>query len=201
MHKPAVREIVRQRNADIAGGRRLHTWNDLLGTFPGLIGVKTGHTGAAGWCEVAAVRRPGVSVYATILGSPSREQRNADLAALLRWGLSRYRVESVIAEGRTYALVETGYGRGPLQLVAASRARRAIRVDRPLVARVVAASAVEPPGPCRAAARDDPRLRGQARVARGRWSRRAPSRARRSRRASLSTRGKRRSHVLGVTLP
>ena len=82
----------------------LHTWNDLLGTFPGLIGVKTGHTGAAGWCEVAAVRRPGVSVYATILGSPSRDQRNADLAALLRWGLTRYRVESVIRQGRTYAL-------------------------------------------------------------------------------------------------
>jgi serine-type D-Ala-D-Ala carboxypeptidase (penicillin-binding protein 5/6) len=145
MHKPAVREIVKQRTADITGGRVLHTWNDLLGTFPGLIGVKTGHTGAAGWCEVAAVRRPGVSVYATILGSPSREQRNADLAALLRWGLSRYRVESVIAEGRTYALAETGYGREPLQLVAASRARRAIRVDRPLRARVVATSAVTLP--------------------------------------------------------
>jgi len=142
MRKPAVREIVKQRTADIAGGRVLHTWNDLLGTFPGLIGVKTGHTGAAGWCEVAAVRRPGVSVYATILGSPTREQRNADLAALLGWGLSRYRVESVIGEGRTYALAETGYGRGPLHLVAAAPARRAIRVDRPLTARVVAATAV-----------------------------------------------------------
>jgi D-alanyl-D-alanine carboxypeptidase (penicillin-binding protein 5/6) len=145
MHKPAVREIVKQRTADITGGRVLHTWNDLLGTFPGLIGVKTGHTGAAGWCEVAAVRRPGVSVYATILGSPARDQRNADLAALLRWGLSRYRVESVIAEGRTYALAETGYGREPLQLVAASRARRAIRIDRPLRAHVVATSAVTLP--------------------------------------------------------
>ena len=50
------------------------------------------------------MRRPGFSVYATILGSPSREQRNADLAALLRWGLTRYRVESVIGQGRTYAL-------------------------------------------------------------------------------------------------
>jgi D-alanyl-D-alanine carboxypeptidase (penicillin-binding protein 5/6) len=145
MHEPAVREIVKQRTADIAGGRVLRTWNDLLGTFPGLVGVKTGHTGAAGWCEVAAVRRPGVTVYATILGSPTREGRNADLAALLRWGLSRYRVESVIGQGRTYALAETGYGRGPLHLVAASRARRAIRVDRPLRARVVAAAAVSLP--------------------------------------------------------
>jgi D-alanyl-D-alanine carboxypeptidase (penicillin-binding protein 5/6) len=145
MHRRTVRQIVRMRTANIAGGRVLSTWNDLLGTFPGVIGVKTGHTGAAGWCEVAAVRRPGVSVFATILGSPSRDQRNADLAALLRWGLSRYRFASVIGEGRTYALAETGYGRGPIDLVAASGARRAIRVDRPLVARVVAAASVRLP--------------------------------------------------------
>ena len=145
MRKPAFRQIVRMRTANIAGGRMLHTWNDLLGTFPGVIGVKTGHTGAAGWNEVAAVRRPGVSVYATILGSPSRDRRNADLTALLRWGLSRYRVESVIGEGRTYALAETGYGRGPLHLVAGSGARRAVRFDRPLTARVVAVAAVSLP--------------------------------------------------------
>src|ERR671923_645121 len=56
MQRAAVRSIVRERTATIAGGRVLHTWNDLLGTFPGLIGVKTGHTAGAGWCEVGAVR-------------------------------------------------------------------------------------------------------------------------------------------------
>jgi len=144
MHEPEIRNIVRLRSA-IAGGRVLHTWNDLLGSFPGLFGVKTGHTGAAGWCEVAAARRPGFTIYATILGSPSRGQRNHDLAALLRWGLSRYRVASVVSEGRTYALAQTGYGRAPLRLVAASGIRRAVRVDRPLVARVVATAAVSLP--------------------------------------------------------
>ena len=43
--------------AIIAGGRTCTTWDDLLGTFPGLIGVKTGHTDNAGWCQVAAVAR------------------------------------------------------------------------------------------------------------------------------------------------
>ena len=142
MRNPEIRDIVRERSDTIAGGRTLHTWNDLLGAFRGLIGVKTGHTGAAGWCQVAAARRPGFTVYTTILGSPSREQRNADLAALLRWGLSRYRVSSVIRPGRTYALAQAGYGRGPLELVAKSGARRAVRVDKPLVARIVAAAAV-----------------------------------------------------------
>jgi D-alanyl-D-alanine carboxypeptidase (penicillin-binding protein 5/6) len=138
MRLPVVRKTVRLRTDTIAGGRVLHTWNDLLGTFRGVFGVKTGHTGAAGWCEVAAARRGGVTIYATILGSPSRARRDADLARLLRWGLSRYRVATVIAKGRTYALARIGYGRTPLRLVAASAVRRAVRVDRPLVARVVA---------------------------------------------------------------
>jgi serine-type D-Ala-D-Ala carboxypeptidase (penicillin-binding protein 5/6) len=145
MQRQTVRQIVRMRTADIAGGRVLHTWNDLLGVFPGVIGVKTGHTGLAGWCQVAAVRGPGVTVYATILGSPSRAQRNADLARLLRWGLSRYRVKSVISEGRTYALAQTGYGRAPLPLVAAARVRRTVGIDHPVVAHVVATSAVSLP--------------------------------------------------------
>jgi D-alanyl-D-alanine carboxypeptidase len=145
MHKASVRNAVDDRTATIAGGRRLHTWNDLLGVFPGLIGVKTGHTSGAGWCEVAAARGRGVTIYATILGSPSRAQRNHDLAALLRWGLARYRVSRVISAGRTYAVAATGYDRGGLSLVAASSARRAVRVDRRLVERVVAVGAVELP--------------------------------------------------------
>jgi D-alanyl-D-alanine carboxypeptidase len=145
MERQTVRQIVRKQTADIAGGRVLHTWNDLLGTFPGVIGVKTGHTDLAGWCQVALVRRNGVSVYVTILGSPSRTQRDADLAALLRWGLSRYRVESVISGGRTYALAQTGYGRAPLHLVAPARVRRTVRVDHSLTARVVAPAVVSMP--------------------------------------------------------
>ena len=56
MHRPLVRQIVRQHAATIAGGRTLHTWNDLLSSYPGIFGVKTGHTSAAGWNEVAAAR-------------------------------------------------------------------------------------------------------------------------------------------------
>ena len=145
MRRPFVRDVVRRRTAVIAGGRRLHTWNDLLGSFPGLLGVKTGHTSAAGWCEVAAARARGMTIYATILGSPTRAQRNADLAALLRWGVSRYRVARVISAGRTYARAATGYGRASLPLVAARAARVPIRTGRPLVERVVAAGAVELP--------------------------------------------------------
>ena len=138
MNKPFVRKTVRKRYAVIAGGRRLATWNDLLATFPGLIGVKTGHTTRAGWCQVGAARGEGVTVFATVLGSPSRAQRNEDLAALLRWGLSRYRTATVVSGERVYARVDVPFGRGPVRLVAPRSLRRAVRIGRPLTERVVA---------------------------------------------------------------
>jgi D-alanyl-D-alanine carboxypeptidase (penicillin-binding protein 5/6) len=39
MREPEIRDVVRLRTEAIAGGRALHTWNDLLGTFPGVFGV------------------------------------------------------------------------------------------------------------------------------------------------------------------
>jgi D-alanyl-D-alanine carboxypeptidase (penicillin-binding protein 5/6) len=138
MRRPAIRDVVRRRTDTIGGGRVLHTWNDLLGSFPGLIGVKTGHTGAAGWCEVGAARGPGLTIYATVLGDPSRSVRNDDLAALLRWGLSRYRTLPVIAGHTAYAQAAVGYGRAPLELVASHQLRRSVRIDHRLVQRVIA---------------------------------------------------------------
>jgi D-alanyl-D-alanine carboxypeptidase (penicillin-binding protein 5/6) len=138
MKRPIVRQIVRRQRAEIAGGRILHTWNDLLGTFRGVVGVKTGHTSAAGWNEAAAFDRGGVYVFATILGSPDRSTRNADLTRLLRWAVARFRRVPVIRGDRVYAKVHLGYGRGDVGLVPQSPLTRAVRVDRPLVEKVVA---------------------------------------------------------------
>jgi D-alanyl-D-alanine carboxypeptidase (penicillin-binding protein 5/6) len=123
----------------------VHTWNDLLGRFPGLIGVKTGHTAAAGWSEVAAARGRGLTVYATLLGSPDRSSRNDDLSELLAWGLAQYRVVTVIAADRAYATVTLPYGRHPLELRAARPLQAVARVGRPLTQRVVAVRAVSLP--------------------------------------------------------
>jgi D-alanyl-D-alanine carboxypeptidase (penicillin-binding protein 5/6) len=144
MHHPVVREIV-ARPTDTAAGRLLRNWNDLLATFPGLIGVKTGHTSGAGWSQVAAARGRGFTIYAAILGSPARATRNADLTELLAWGLSRYRVVPVISLGRVYARATTPYGRADVRLVASRPVTKVVRVDRPLLERVVAPAAVSLP--------------------------------------------------------
>jgi serine-type D-Ala-D-Ala carboxypeptidase (penicillin-binding protein 5/6) len=145
MHLPVVRELVRKRSDPIEGGHFVtRTWNDLLGVFPGLIGVKTGHTDDAGWCEVAAARRSGFTIYAVILGSPTRAQRNTDLNRLLAWGVSQYRTLTLVAR-QTYAWAAAPYGLHALPLVARKPLVRVVRVGRPVVERVVAPTAVSLP--------------------------------------------------------
>jgi len=131
-----VRETVRQETATLADGQVLHTWDDLLGVFPHVLGVKTGHTSAAGWCQVAAVRGRGVTVYATLLGGPSRSVRNGDLESLLAWGLAQFRVVEPVQTARTYATVALPYGRRPLELVASRPLRMVVRIGHPLTERL-----------------------------------------------------------------
>ncbi len=79
-------------------------------------------------------------MYATLLGSPSRSERNDDLESLLVWGLSRFRVVPVVQPRRIYASVAVGYGKAPLGLVAAKPLRAVVRIDRTLTETVVAAA-------------------------------------------------------------
>jgi D-alanyl-D-alanine carboxypeptidase (penicillin-binding protein 5/6) len=133
-----VRETVRLPATTLGDGRVVHTWNDLLTTFPRLIGVKTGHTAGAGWSQVAAARGRGLTVYATLLGSPSRGERNSDLAELLAWGLDQYRVVPAIRGDRAYATVALPYGKPALELRADRPLHAVARVGRPLTQTVVA---------------------------------------------------------------
>jgi len=145
MHMPIVRSLVRERTDTINDGRVVvHTWNDLLGVVPGLIGVKTGHTDDAGWCQVAAVRRQGYTIYAVILGSPTREQRNDDLKRLLAWGVAQYRTSTLVHRA-VYAQSATGWGLRPVPLVVSKPLVRVVRTGTPLVQRVIAPSAVSLP--------------------------------------------------------
>jgi D-alanyl-D-alanine carboxypeptidase (penicillin-binding protein 5/6) len=145
MKQPVVRQLVRQVSATISGGRTLHTWNDLLGEFPGVFGVKTGHTSDAGWNEVAAVRGNGVTLYVTILGSPARATRNADLEELLAWGLSRYALVPLAPPGRVYGRVPVTFDGDAVPVVATRPLRRPVRIGRPLVEQVVLPSLLELP--------------------------------------------------------
>jgi D-alanyl-D-alanine carboxypeptidase (penicillin-binding protein 5/6) len=144
LRNPFIRKWSTRSTATIAGGRVLTSTDGLIGKLP-LVGAKTGHTEAAGWSQVAAVERDGVRITASLLGAPSEAQRNADLRALLIWGLAQYHPIRAIDDARVYGLAETGYGRPPVRLVAPRSVVRTVRVGRPLVERVVASSALALP--------------------------------------------------------
>lgn len=86
---PLFAEIIATSSATVAG-RTVRNTNELLGSYAGADGVKTGTTDAAGECLVASVMRDGHRVVAVILGSADRY---GDMRALLdfaaagwRWG-------------------------------------------------------------------------------------------------------------------
>jgi D-alanyl-D-alanine carboxypeptidase (penicillin-binding protein 5/6) len=145
MADPLIRRLVRKRSARIAGGRTLHTWNDLLGRFRGTIGVKTGHTNLAGWSQVAAVRRDETVLYVVALGSRTRGQRNDDLIELFDWGFSHYGRVGVLQADRAYASAAVPFSEERLRLVVAEDTSLAVRLGRPLLRRVVAPATVELP--------------------------------------------------------
>ena len=104
MRQPVIRELALTRNTSIAGGRSLHTWNDLLGRVPW---ARRGQDRAHLTRGLVSGRRPPAAPgsRSTRRSSARRPagERNADLADLLAFGLSRYRLVPVIAAERTYA--------------------------------------------------------------------------------------------------
>jgi D-alanyl-D-alanine carboxypeptidase len=144
MKNGLFRKIVRTKDGVVAG-RRLFVWNDLLQTYAGAIGIKTGHTDRAGWSQVAAARRDGVTLYAVVLGGPTRARRNQDLAALFDWGFGHYGSVRVIERGRTYATAGIPFSDDRIALLAETPARVSVFLGRPLVERVVAPARLDPP--------------------------------------------------------
>ncbi|HEY3484265.1 MAG TPA: serine hydrolase [Ilumatobacteraceae bacterium] len=70
-------------------GQSFPNTNDLLATYPGANGVKTGSTTAAGRCLVVSAERDGRTIVAVALGSPTDEARFTAGAQLLDWGFAQ----------------------------------------------------------------------------------------------------------------
>ena len=87
MQDESFRSIVSRRDATLHG-RTLPATNDLLGTYPGADGVKTGHTDDAGWCLAASALRDGERVFAVVLGSSTADGRTASATTLLDWAFA-----------------------------------------------------------------------------------------------------------------
>lgn len=86
-------------------GNAYRNHNTLLGTYPGIDGIKTGYTRASGFNLVSSVRRDGRHVVAAVFGGTTAASRNALMRALLTRGLAsasieRTRVPQLVAKPR-----------------------------------------------------------------------------------------------------
>ena len=134
---PSIRDALERSSFSRAGGEELPTTDDLLGSWPPLLGGKTGHTQDAGWSEAAGASRLGATVYGTVLGVDTREGRNDALRMLLEFGLDRYQRVAVIDASRAYGQADTEYGRPHVGLVASRTLLRTVREGVPLLERTV----------------------------------------------------------------
>ena len=64
--------------------------NRLVRFYDGCTGLKTGSTAKAGFCMSATAERNGMELIAVIMGSDTRDERNAEARALLDYGFSNY---------------------------------------------------------------------------------------------------------------
>lgn len=67
-------------------GRTIANHNHLLKTLPGVDGIKTGYTAAAGFTLSASMVQNGQRLIAVVLGGPSRMARDNNIANLLQTG-------------------------------------------------------------------------------------------------------------------
>jgi D-alanyl-D-alanine carboxypeptidase len=87
MQDPIFAEIVGHYQWIVAG-RVVTSTNELLNTYPGTIGVKTGTTDLAGECLIAVVDRPTGEAMSVVLGSVDRFR---DSRLLLDYFYTNYR--------------------------------------------------------------------------------------------------------------
>jgi D-alanyl-D-alanine carboxypeptidase len=109
MRDGRVRSIARLRSA-VIDGLRLNASNTLLGTYAGLDGVKTGHTGDAGWCLAASAKRGSHRIFVVGLGAADEASRNREISRLLDWGFAQLHVATAVRSGAAGGRVPLPYG-------------------------------------------------------------------------------------------
>ncbi len=104
-HSAYFARIVALPRATLYSGnhvRSVTNRNDLVGRYPWIDGVKTGHTLDAGYVLVASGHRGGMALISAVLGTDSETSRDANTLALLDYGAD-FRVWTPVRKGQLMA--------------------------------------------------------------------------------------------------
>ncbi|MGE5507147.1 MAG: D-alanyl-D-alanine carboxypeptidase family protein [Chitinophagales bacterium] len=109
------------RHWEIRGGKnKFDNTNHLLGRYPGVDGLKTGHTEEAGWSLVATAKRGGTRLIAVVLDAGSEEARVTQAGAELDYGFRNFVRQPVVRKGEEVASFTVPRGGRPVVAVAAA---------------------------------------------------------------------------------
>jgi D-alanyl-D-alanine carboxypeptidase (penicillin-binding protein 5/6) len=75
----------------------LYNPNKLVGKFRGLDGLKTGYTGAAGFCVTATAIQKGRRLISVVMGCPTDRDRATETTRLLSFGFNMYKQVAVFS--------------------------------------------------------------------------------------------------------
>lgn len=77
-----------------------NTWivntNKLLNYYEGLNGLKTGYTTKSGYCITATAKRNNMRLISVVMGEENNKIRNQDTIALLNYGFSNFKIETIL---------------------------------------------------------------------------------------------------------
>jgi D-alanyl-D-alanine carboxypeptidase (penicillin-binding protein 5/6) len=125
-----IRKIADRTSATLATGdrpRTIRNRNTLLAKDRHVNGLKTGHTGMAGYVLVGTRTRRGLTLVSVVLGTPSLAARDHDALALLKWGAGRYELIHPVIQGSIVGTPEIRYRRGAtLNLVTEGSVKRTV---------------------------------------------------------------------------
>ena len=77
---------------------------------PGVDGLKTGHTEAAGYCLVASAQRDGMRLIATLLGADNEQERARGGRRLLDFGFRQFETRLLYRSGAPFATLPVWQG-------------------------------------------------------------------------------------------
>jgi D-alanyl-D-alanine carboxypeptidase (penicillin-binding protein 5/6) len=108
MRIPVFRQIVGTYKVNVRSDRYTHVLqnhNDLLKSYKGAEGIKTGWTDDAGYCVVVAAKRGQIELVGVVMGAANEVDRARQAKKLLDWGFAHYKSAVVATAGAVYGPV------------------------------------------------------------------------------------------------
>ena len=84
--------------------------NPLLGKIAGADGVKTGHTGEAGYCFTGTAEQNGRRIMLVVAGLNSMNARAEESIKMMQWGFADWRAQSLYKAGSAVARIPVQLG-------------------------------------------------------------------------------------------